>query len=323
MGHTVLRNVVLVAYDRAQLLDLTGPVDVFDAARRLSGGAYEVSLVSPDGGDVRTSAGVVLRTEAVAAALTQPVDTVVVAGTLDEGSAVADAALLAAVRDLSGRARRTVAVCTGAFVLAAIGLLDGRRATTHWSAAERLAAAHPDVVVQPERLVVRDGPVATSGGVASGIDLALSLVAEDHGEDLARLVSKWLVVHLHRSGGQAPFARPAPVRDGGVPQVGALLQHVMADPAGDHRVEVLAARVGWSRRHLARVFAQATGTTPARFVEDVRIDAAVIALETTEDTHDAIARRVGFASAEVMRQAFQRRLGVSPRQHRDRFARPG
>jgi transcriptional regulator GlxA family with amidase domain len=209
-------------------------------------------------------------------------------------------------------------VCSGAELLAAAGLLDGRRVTTHWARCDRLQRRYPGLRVQPDRIFVRDGNVATSAGVTAGMDLALALVEEDLGGEVARLAAQWLVLYLRRPGGQSQFAgrftppatRSAPLR--------VVVDAVTADPAADHRLDRLAAVASMSERHLARLFATELRTTPARFVERVRVEAARDALERGS-TVDTAARRSGFASAEVMRRAFLRVLGVGPADYRLRF----
>ncbi|KOV39018.1 hypothetical protein ADK60_01225 [Streptomyces sp. XY431] len=320
------------------MLDLAGPLDVFAEAAEQTG-AYEVRVASPGGRPVRASGGVRIAVDTAIESVTGPVDTLVVAGG-DEGT-VADSAhrvgeLVLHVGRLAATARRVTSVCTGAFVLAAAGLLDGRRATTHWSSCARLAAAHPSVRVDADAIVVRDGRVSTAAATTAGIDLALALVEEDHGADLARRIGKLFLVYLRRPGGQAQFAttgattgaiagaaatvattaRPA---DAGHQALREVLEVVARDPAGDHRAELLAARARMSPRHFTRTFTRDVGTTPARHVEQVRVRAAQGYLESADLDTEAIARRCGFGSAETMRRSFQRVLGISPAAYRERF----
>ncbi len=345
------RLVVLVAYDGVQLLDLVGPLDVFDAAARAVGvgaaghgpvaaeaalaeaaavepgdAGYEIVVASPDGGAVCSSAGVAIATAAELAEI-EPgaVDTLIVAGALALEAPLAEPRLIAGISRLAGGARRTCSVCGGAFLLAAAGLLDGRRATTHWAVCASLAASFPTVEVEADRIYVRDGDVFTSAGVSAGIDLALALVEEDHGSELARRVARWLVLFLQRPGGQSQFserlALPLPA---GSP-IRALADEIVAAPAADHRVPALAARAALSERHLARLFAEQAGTTPARFVERVRVEAARDRLERSDAAVEAVAEGCGFGSAETMRRGFLRVLGVGPAEYRRRFraAAPG
>jgi transcriptional regulator GlxA family with amidase domain len=212
-----------------------------------------------------------------------------------------------------------VGVCSGAFLLAAAGLLDGRRATTHWARAARLAAEHPGVEVDADPIWVRDGHVWTSAGVTAGIDVSLALVEDDHGVEVAETCARWLVMFLRRPGTQSQFAAPVwrdRAHDGPIRRAQELIE---GDPAGDHRLGVLARRVALSERHFLRRFTAELGTTPARYVADVRVDAARRELEDGTDSVAAIAARVGFGTAESMRRTFVRHLGTPPDDYRRRF----
>jgi transcriptional regulator GlxA family with amidase domain len=210
-------------------------------------------------------------------------------------------------------------VCTGTFVAAEAGLLSGRRVTTHWASAMRLQSEFPDLTVDPDPIYIKDGKYWTSAGVTAGIDLALALVQEDLGVDVAQTVARWLVMFLHRPGGQTQFASPVWVRRAERSTVRAVQALVEAAPGGDHRVPVLAAAAAMSLRHFTRVFSTEVGETPGKFVERVRLEAARRELETTNDTLDVIAARCGFGTAESLRRVAQRRLGVSPDAYRRRF----
>jgi transcriptional regulator GlxA family with amidase domain len=316
-------DVVVLLADGVQLLDVAGPVDVLDAANRLGAAPpYRVRLASPAGADVRTGGGVVLRADLDLDRLTGPLGTLLVPGALPTpgtGSRVLDGRLDQAVARLAPNARRVAAVCAGSAVLAATGLLDGRRATTHWATARSFGRDFPAVRWEPDRLVVADGHVLTSAGVSAGLDLALSLVDADHGTVVAREVARWLVVFLRRPGGQSQFRSPGVVPPFADDLLRTAVDAVLRRPAADHRVETLAASVGLSPRQLSRRFVDRVSVTPARFVERVRVEAACDALERG-DTVQAAARRSGFGSAEVMRRAFLRVRGVSPSDYRDRFA---
>ncbi|MBY8850813.1 GlxA family transcriptional regulator [Saccharothrix longispora] len=314
------REVLVVGYDGAVLTDIAGPVDVFDGAGKVCGG-YRVRLAAVGGG-FGVSGG--LRMEAedlrdVAAG----VDTVLVAGGTAFEAAAADPELRRQLRRVADGARRVGSVCTGAFVLAGAGLLDGARVTTHWAFCDRLAAENPSVEVVPDAIHVRDGRVVTSAGVTAGIDLALALVEQDHGARLARLVARWMVVFLQRPGGQSQFSvrsRVPPVRERGLRD---LLDAIADDPAASWTVEGMARRAAMSPRHFARVFPRRVGVPPARYVERVRVEAAAGVLESGDEGLDVVARRCGFGSAETMRRAFQRVLGVTPGGYRHRFRTTG
>ncbi|MFF4738261.1 GlxA family transcriptional regulator [Streptomyces sp. NPDC001262] len=314
-------DVLLVVYDGVQMLDVAGPLDVFDRAARAAGAGYRMRLASVGGRAVRTSAGLDLAVSADLMKVRKPPDTLMVAGGWGYADAVADTDLLRHVQRLSTGARRTGSVCTGAFVLAAAGLLDGRRATTHWAFCAELAASYPAVAVEPDAFFVRDGALATSAGVTAGIDLALALVEDDHGAELACSVAKFLVVFMQRPGGQSQFgSRPR----GELLRSGALRDLVLgidSDPSGDLSVPAMAARLGMSRRHFSRLFSQAVGTSPGAYVERARVAAARSMLERSVDGVDVIAERCGFGTVETMRRAFSRETGVSPAAYRDRFRR--
>ncbi|MGW4644115.1 GlxA family transcriptional regulator [Sphaerisporangium sp. NPDC004334] len=312
------RTVVVVVYDGVRLLDVTGPLEVFTMAVE-HGAGYRPLIASLGGRDIRTSGGIRLGVDVALEELGDGGHILLVPGSPDVDAASADRPLLDQVRRLSGRARHTASVCAGAFVLAATGLLDGRRAATHWELAERLAGAYPGIEVDRDAIFVRDGDIVTSAGVSSGIDLALGLVEQDYGADLARTVAKHLVVFMQRPGGQSQFSvrllaggeRCAPLRP--------VLDAVAVDPAGDHGLAAMAARAGLSVRQLTRLFRQETGLSPARYVELTRLESARNMLETSDRPLDVVARRIGFGSPETMRRAFIRELGVPPTAYRARF----
>ncbi|MFB7636248.1 GlxA family transcriptional regulator [Streptomyces sp. NPDC056149] len=313
-----VRTVVMLAFEGARLLDVTGPLEVFSVAARL-GGRYEIRLCSPDGHPVTTASGTRLAVDAGVRELSaHPLDTVLVPGAEDLTRGRFPPGLLDAVRALAGRSRRVASVCAGAFALAGAGLLDGRRATTHWRHTATLAARHPTLTVDPDAIYVRDGDLFTSAGVSAGIDLALALVEADEGPDLAREVARDLVVFMQRPGGQSQFSVPARTPRPRHDALRALLDAIAADPAADHSNTALAARAGLSPRHLTRLFREHTGTTPAGYVEAVRLEAAQTLLANGE-TATATARRTGIGTDESLRRLFLRRLGVTPSAYRARF----
>ncbi|MFF5427236.1 MULTISPECIES: GlxA family transcriptional regulator [unclassified Streptomyces] len=305
-GHVV----VVTAFDGVRLLDVSAPLEVFATA----GSGYGVRVCTPHGRDVVTSCGLRIGAD-LAAAEVRAVDTLVVPGAVDVERCVAAAP---GVAELAGRAGRVASVCTGAFALAAAGLLDGRRATTHWEHAAELARRFPGAEVTPDAIHVRDGEVWTSAGVTAGIDLCLALVEEDRGPEAARAVARDLVVFLQRPGGQSQFSaasRTPPTRH---PVVRPLLDAVVADPAADHGAPALARRAGVSVRHLARLFREQTGVTPAAYVERVRVEAARLLLEGGASVTGAAARS-GLGSDESLRRAFARHVGVTPSAYAARF----
>ncbi|HEX2317024.1 MAG TPA: GlxA family transcriptional regulator [Thermomonospora sp.] len=312
-------EVLVVVYDGVQLLDVAGPLEAFDGAARAVPGSYLVRLASLGGRDVVTSAGVRLGVETDLADVTGRLDTLLVAGGWGYADAAGDRGLVDRVRQVSARARRTVSVCTGAFVLAEAGLLDGRRATTHWAFCAELATAYPAVTVEPDAIFVRDGTVGTAAGVTAGLDLALALIEEDHGPDVARRVARWMVVFLQRPGGQSQFSHWSRARPPDAGTLRGLLAEIAADPGADHSVAALAERLSVSERHVSRLFTRQVGMTPGRYVEQARVEAARVLLETGRDGVAGIARRCGFGSSENMRRAFIRAIGVPPSAYRDRF----
>ncbi|MDG4825082.1 DJ-1/PfpI family protein [Asanoa sp. WMMD1127] len=306
---------VLVLYDGAVLMDIAGPLQVLNGAA-----GYRVRLASPHGRPVRTDVGVPMGVDLALSQLRSPVDTVLVAGFPTRKGHRPPDDVTEHVRRLAAQARRVASVCTGALVLAEAGLLAGRRATTHWRACSALAR-YPDVTVQPDAICVRDGPVFTSAGVTAGIDLALALVAEDMGVERARTVAKHLVVFLQRPGGQAQFDLPSgpEPRD---PVVRQVLKAAAADPAGDHSLAAMAARVAVSERHLTRLFQRDLGVSPVRQIEQLRVHAAQRRLERGNGGLAAVAGACGFGSTDTMRRAFVRVAGVTPTAYRARFRAP-
>jgi transcriptional regulator GlxA family with amidase domain len=317
------QRIVLVAFEGMQLLDIVGPAEVFDAANRLLGDhRYDVLLSTPDGRAVRSRSGLRISADvSLTNAQARGLDTLIAGGGMNIREAMADRRLLDGLRRLSAGARRTCSVCTGAFLLGKAGLLRGRRATTHWAFCAELAQRYPETSVEPDRIFVRDGAITTSAGVSAGIDLALALVQDDHGAELARSVARWLVVFLQRPGGQSQFSERLSLPASAGAQVRAVLDQIVAEPAADHRQAQLARRASLSERHLRRLFVEQTNTTPARFVERVRVETARALLESSFAPVETVAAQCGFGSAETMRRAFLRVLGVGPGEYRERFGK--
>jgi transcriptional regulator GlxA family with amidase domain len=313
-------EVLVVVYDGVQILDAAGPLEVFDGAARALAGSYRVRLASVGGRGVETSSGARLGVAADLCQVTGELGTLLVAGGWGYADAMRDTELLGQVRRLAARSHRVGSVCTGAFALAAAGLLDGRRATTHWAFCAELARDYPAVTVEPNAMFVRDESVVTAGGVTAGADLALALVEEDHGAELARLVAKWLVLFMQRPGGQSQFSVWPQKFPPGSPALGQLLSDIAANPAGDLSVPAMASRLSVSPRHFSRVFQHQIGVSPGRYVERARVAAARNLLETSAAGVDVIARQCGFGTAETMRRTFIRELGVPPSSCRTHFA---
>ncbi|WP_329003982.1 GlxA family transcriptional regulator [Kribbella sp. NBC_00709] len=316
--HIRTRRVGFVVYDGVTLLDVTGPLEVLHQANRAHGGGsrYETVLVSASGGQVMTASGVVLA-GVLTAADAGAVDTVVVAGADHLVDEVPEDVLRVAGA-LAKDAGRVASVCSGAFVLAALGMLDGRRATTHWRHAAAMARRYPKVEVEPDALHVTDGRYLTSAGISAGIDLALALVEADHGPETARAVARELVVFLQRPGGQSQFSTAMATPPARSEPMRVVAEAVVADPAGDHSLPGLAAAAAVSPRHLTRLFQSEFHTTPGRWVERVRLDRAQQLLLDGHSITTA-ARLSGLGSDETLRRAFARHLGTTPTEYRRRF----
>ncbi|MEV0614401.1 GlxA family transcriptional regulator [Nonomuraea sp. NPDC050404] len=314
-----LRRIVFVVYDGFQSLDLVGPHEVFQQAARRSG-RYECQIVAARPGPVRAGSGLPVHAgHGVGELSPEGVDTLVVAGGSGVYEARNDRELTAWVAAAGGTARRVTSVCTGAFLLAATGLLDGRRVTTHWTRAGRLAEEYPGVTVDSDPIFIRDGHVWSSAGVTAGMDLALALVEEDLGGDLALAVARQLVMFVRRPGSQSQFSVPLWSTQPSSDPIRAAVSAIHADPGARHDIHDLAAHAGLSPRHLQRRFAAELGIPPGSYVERVRVEAAQRALALSDDPVEAIARRCGFGTAETLRRTFHRRVGVAPSDYRDRF----
>jgi transcriptional regulator GlxA family with amidase domain len=324
-GVSTERNAVIVVMDGLQLLDLAGPVEVLRIANRLGAKPpYRALVATPDGRDVRSDSGVRIGGDEslhVLARSDRPVDTVTVVGGPGVFDMVADDAFLSDLGHLSRRAARTASVCTGSLALAAAGLLDGYQATTHWAMVEHLTA-YDKVDVRSDQIFVRDRDRWTSAGVTAGIDLFLALVEQDHGPRIAHGAARWLVVFVRRTGGQSQFSAQLRARPAQAPSILELQRWLSDHLDGDLSVDALAARVGMSSRNFARTFRRETDTTPAAYVEQLRIEAARQLLETTDLTVGAIARQVGIRHAETLHRAFRRRVGTTPELYRKHFAFP-
>ena len=315
-----MRTVLIVLFDGVQSLDVTGPLEVLaNAVDHQGNRAYQVRTASLGGAAVRTTSGLAIIPDGDLSDLSErePPDLLIVPG--GAGASRRDPDLVAWVRAHGPQARRLASVCTGAFLLAAAGLLDGRRVTTHWGRCAALQQEYPSIDVDPDPIFIIDGRIATSAGVTAGIDLALALVEEDLGRDTALVVARQLVVFLRRPGNQAQFsaqlsaqvASRAPLRD--------VQQWITEHPADDLSVDVLAGRASMSPRHFARAFAAEVGMTPGRYVERTRLEAARRHLEDTAEGVEQTARACGYGTPEAMRRAFVEAVGVSPAEYRRRF----
>jgi transcriptional regulator GlxA family with amidase domain len=317
VARTAAHHIGIVVFDGVKLLDVAGPSEVFSEANRM-GAHYELTLCAVGGDQVSSSTGMTIPVDADASDPQLRFDTLLVMGGDVFPARPVDPELREAVARVAAQSGRVCSICTGAFTLAEAGLLDGRRATTHWRHTSVLSRCYPDLIVEPDAIFVRDGTTFTSAGVTAGIDLALALLEDDHGEELARQVAQSLVVFLQRPGGQSQFS---PTLSGPRPRTPALrsvFDAVAADPAGDHSTPNLAALAAMSPRHLTRLFHEELGTTPTKYVESVRFDGAKAALELGYTVAEA-AERVGYGCPETLRRAFVPRLGVSPSAYQQRF----
>ena len=313
--------IVLIAFDGVEPLDVSGPASVFARARRLCAQAPEVILASPRGGEVQTNSGLVLAGARSIAGLRGPFDAILVAGGEEAAlrRAIVDDGLGAWLQRSARSARRIGSVCTGAFALAAAGLLDGRRATTHWNACAELARRFPNVAVEPDAIHVVDGPVCTSAGVSAGIDLALALVEADFGGAIAAQIARELVLFLRRPGGQSQYSAVTAAHDGAGDRMRAVIAWIAAHSQDDLSVSALARRAGMSARNFSRVFAQETGVSVAQFVLASRLDRAKALLETTSLPLERVAERSGLGSIDSLQRLFRARVGVTPSDYRMRF----
>lgn len=319
------RTVALVVFDGVQGLDVFGPSDVFYFANyhaAQSGEAeapYEVVVVGPDAGLVATASGPpIVAGRAVGDESLRP-DVLLVAGGLSAPEWAADAAFVSSLRELAERSGEVGSICSGAVLLAEAGLLEGRRATTHWALADELAAAHPEVDVEADSIYVCDG-VWTSAGITAGIDLALQMVRTHHGAAMAVDVARHLVVYLHRAGGQQQFSTHLAANRSGNDVIAELMAYVADHPEAVLTVQELAHRAHMSERSFTRLFTAEAGMSPGRYVERARVDAARRHLEHSRDGLSAVARRCGFTNEATFLRAFRRVVGISPTEYRRRFA---
>jgi transcriptional regulator GlxA family with amidase domain len=319
------RRVVVLVFPGFQILDAVGPIEVLNAATRLAAEGhsrrpgYRIELVAPQAGQVASSNGLAVMAEHAMADVRGAIDTLVIAGGFGTRAYARDAAVIAWVRRVAARSRRVTSVCTGALLLAEAGLLDGKRATTHWAFARELASLYPKVRVEADSIYLKEGRVYTSAGVTSGMDLALSLVEEDLGRGIALAAARWLVLFLKRPGGQAQFSAELSAQAAAREPIRDLQWWILDHLDEDLSVEALASRAGMSPRNFARVFSREVGATPARYVERVRIEAARRRLEESSASIDEVADACGFGTGETMRRAFLRNVRVAPSHYRNRF----
>jgi transcriptional regulator GlxA family with amidase domain len=303
------RDIRVLVFPGFQILDATGPIAAFEIAARFQPGAYSIGVIAESSGPVQSSSAVLLHADGLPRFACT--DTLVVAGGFGTREAAKSPRLARFLKRQAQRARRVVSVCSGAYLLAEAGLLDRKRATTHWSRADDFRRRYPRVHLEPDRIYVKDGAVWTSAGISAGIDLALALIAEDLGDDIARRTAQQLVVYYRRPGGQSQFSALLSMEraDG---RFASLLDYIRSNMTRRLSVEDLAEQAGMSPRHFARLFRTETGTTPARAVDRLRAEAARAALQSGHRSLQTIARACGYGSTERMRRSFQRAFGTVP-----------
>jgi len=311
------RTIAMLALPGVQLLDISGPLDVFAQANIESGReAYRLEIIACEAGPICSSSGARLLPDRVAGEVGQAIDTLLVAGAPHAASIRLSPPLLAWIQGTSQQVRRYGSVCTGAFALAASGLLHGRRVTTHWASVSELQRQYPQVIIEEDALYVRDGKLRTAAGVTAGLDLALALVEEDLGREVAKRVAAQLVMFFKRPGGQLQFSRKGEARPAGRSVLQEVQRWVAANPQLELSIEALAAHAGLSPRHFARLFHAEVGLTPATWVEQSRVAAARALLEAGTDAPKQVAAKCGFANADTLRRAFVKHVGITPAEYR-------
>jgi len=317
------RTVAILAVPGIQLLDVSGPLDVFAEANAQAGReVYRLRVIAAVPGDIRSSSGARLVPDGVVGQMrSEPIDTLLIAGSPNAAQVRLNDTVVNWLRRVAPTARRYGSVCTGAFFLAAAGLLDGKRVTTHWALAGELAQAYPSIDVDADAIHVRDGKLRTAAGVTAGLDLALALVEEDLGRDIAKRVASQLVMFFKRPGGQLQFSRKGEAAPSGRSALQQVQRFIAAHPADDHSVDNLAARAGLSPRHFARLFRNEVGMTPAAWVETARVSAARRLLESGRNAPKQVAVQCGFANADTLRRSFAKHVGVTPAEYRRRYER--
>jgi len=327
------RLVVMVVFEGVQSLDLTGPLEVFTGADRYASATlrpadgatadgrvgYEVVVAAMSTAALRTSSGLTIAADTALDQIEGPIDTLVIAGGQGVDDACTDRRLVDQVTRLAASSRRVSSVCSGAFLLAETGLLDGRRATTHWARCRQFAERYPAVTVDPDPIFTRDGNVFTSAGVTAGMDLALALVEDDLGRQAALTVARHLVMFLRRPANQAQFSAQLATQFADRDELRTLQEWIADHVAEDCSVDRLADRAAMSPRHFARLFTEQVGITPARYVEQLRVEVARRRLEESAEPIESVAAGCGFGTAETMRRTFIRAIGVPPAEYRRRF----
>jgi transcriptional regulator GlxA family with amidase domain len=316
----VQRHIVVLIYPNVMAMDVCGPMEAFSMANYYAKrDLYRLSVAAVTTDPVKTSIGFCIIPDYALADLNEGIDTLLVAGGIGYVAAFRDRTLIDWLREAAPRARRHGSICTGAFPLAASGLLDGKRATTHWNVASSFAREFPSSRLEVDSIFVRDGQTYTSAGVSAGIDLALAMIEEDHGRAFALRVARGLVVFLKRPGGQSQFSTHLQAQFSSVPAIRKAQEWALAHLAEDLSVKTLAACVGMSERNFRRLFVEELRETPHQYVERIRLDEAKRRIEDTDLPAQAVAKQCGFGTVDSLRRAFVRHLGVTPQWYRARF----
>jgi len=316
------RKIFFVIFPNYQVLDVAGPMEAFGKANEYAGD-YVITLLAQQAGAIKSSGPVTMVADRSYLEVTKQelvdIDTLIICGGEGAQRAAENNQLIGFILQASQQARRTVSICTGAFILAKAGLLDNRRATTHWDSVDLLARDYPEIEVESDPIYVHDEKFWTSAGVTAGIDLSLALIEEDLGAQTALAIARRLVVYMMRPGGQSQFSAQLKFQRPKQSRLSSLVEWIELNPAHDLGITALAARCAMSERHFARCFTEETGITPAKFVEHSRLEQARRLLEQTDTAIDAIAHDCGFGSAEILRRTFQRHLHLAPSDYRHRF----
>lgn len=319
----------MLAFEGAETLDIAGPMDILRVAPSIGNEEFDLQdlhksvIVSEFGGPVVTQpSGICIHTEALESVDLEVVDTLIVPGAYSMESVIARPNLISWIKTIASRARRVVSVCTGAFLLGEAGLLDGKRVTTHWRWIDEFSQRYPKAIVEANSIFVNDGKIYTSAGITAGMDLALHLVEQDWGADVALNIARHWLLYVKRPGGQSQFSALLPTKSTERLSIADLQSWIMDNLSADLSVAELAGRLSMSPRNFARVFQNETGGTPAKFVETVRIETARRWLEESSRSIELIATECGMGDTERLRRCFIRRLGVNPSDYRRRFERP-
>ena len=312
------KKIALICFEQFQILDLTGPMEVFSAAALNGEPYYDTVVLSKNGGLIKCSAGLTVKTTPFVAL--DGFDSLVVVGGSGTHTTIKDDTFIHYIKTQSANVKRVISICTGSFILAKAGLLAGKTATTHWASIEKMASENPSVDVESDALYIQDGNIFTSAGVTAGIDLALSLVKDDIGHEAAIGIAKGLVVFYHRPGGQSQFSIPLKNQALTDTPLQQLCEKITRNPGADLCINTLAGDMNMSPRNFSRKFSECVGISPGKYVEQTRLEAAKQLLETSKKNATQIAALCGFSNAEILRRVFQRHTGITPNQYRKIFS---